>query len=105
MRQPLWVDRRSDPGPFDIIGDVHGCFTELVALLTKLDYDVDPSTLLVTPPPGRKAVFLGDLVDRGPDTPSVVRLVQGMVEAGTALVSPAITTTSLFGIYPDARCK
>jgi protein phosphatase len=85
VRQPLWVDRRSDPGPFDIIGDVHGCLSELAALLTKLDYDVAPSTLLVTPPPGRKAVFLGDLVDRGPDTPSVVRLVQGMVDAGTAL--------------------
>ncbi|MCP3973165.1 MAG: polynucleotide kinase-phosphatase [bacterium] len=84
-RQPLWVDRRDDVGPFDIIGDVHGCFDELVELLEKLDYSVDRSTLAVNPPIGRKAVFLGDLVDRGPDTPSVVRLVQGMVEAGTAL--------------------
>ncbi len=85
VRQRMWVDRRDDAGPFDIIGDVHGCFNELVALLELLGYSVDRSTLAVTAPDGRKAVFLGDLVDRGPETPNVVRLVKGMVEAGTAL--------------------
>jgi protein phosphatase len=88
VRQRLWVDRRDDRGPFDMIGDVHGCFDELVALLEKLDYTVDRSTLEVTPPSGRKVVFLGDLVDRGPNTPRVVRLVKGMVDAGTALCLP-----------------
>src|SRR5205823_974459 len=39
----------------------------------------------VTPPEGRKAVFVGDLVDRGPDVPGVLRLVTDMVEAGVAL--------------------
>ena len=85
VRQRLWVDRRDDVGPFDIIGDVHGCLDELIALLEKLGYFVDRSTLAVTPPVGRKAVFLGDLVDRGPDTPNVVRLVQGMVKGEIAL--------------------
>ena len=85
VRNRLWVDRRDDSGPFDIIGDVHGCFDELVALLEQLGYSVDRSTFAVTPPAGRKVVFLGDLVDRGPDTPSVLRLVRGMVDAGTAL--------------------
>lgn len=85
VRQRLWVDRRDDAGPFDIIGDVHGCLDELLTLLEKLDYTVDRSTLAVRPPEGRRVVFLGDLVDRGPDSPGVVRLVQGMVEAGDAL--------------------
>ncbi|HEY8470777.1 MAG TPA: polynucleotide kinase-phosphatase [Longimicrobiales bacterium] len=95
VRQPLWTDRRDLSGPFDIIGDVHGCLDELVALLRKLGYTVEATagadgrpTFAVEPPPGRMAVFLGDLVDRGPDTPGVLRLVMGMVEAGTALCVP-----------------
>ncbi|MFC4454859.1 metallophosphoesterase [Deinococcus sonorensis] len=75
--------RRGAHGPFDIIGDVHGCRDELVELLTQLGYTVND--MQVTPPQGRTTVFLGDLVDRGPDTPGVLRLVMGMVEAGTAL--------------------
>src|SRR5262249_36837654 len=37
-RQPLWTNRKEDHGPFDIIGDVHGCCDELEALLTQLGY-------------------------------------------------------------------
>src|SRR5947199_159626 len=73
-RQPLWNNRRWDTGPFDIIGDVHGCIDELLELLAKLGYDTTQIDC-VAPPPGRKAVFLGDLVDRGPDSPGVLRLV------------------------------
>ncbi|MEU5581735.1 polynucleotide kinase-phosphatase [Streptomyces huasconensis] len=69
-------------GPFDIIGDVHGCASELETLLTKLGY-VDG-----THPEGRTAVFVGDLVDRGPDTPGVLRRVMSMVSSGTALCVP-----------------
>ncbi len=86
VRQPLWNNRKHEHGPFDIIGDVHGCRDELVGLLTRLGYTVSPEG--VQPPPGRKAVFLGDLVDRGPDIPGVLRLVMGMVAAGTALCVP-----------------
>src|SRR5205085_5707890 len=120
--QPLWNNRQDDHGPFDIIGDVHGCFDELVELLGKLGYAVDegrttkdegrmvtgervtcnvssetgraegtpdyashapddahPSSFVATcpagnrPSSGRKAVFLGDLVDRGPRIPDVLR--------------------------------
>ncbi len=85
-REPLYNDKRSEHGPFDIIGDIHGCFDELTALLTKLGYTVEGH--LVTPPEGRKAVFLGDLVDRGPKSPDVLKLVMGMVQAGTALCVP-----------------
>ncbi|MFJ3821713.1 polynucleotide kinase-phosphatase [Streptomyces nodosus] len=69
-------------GPFDIIGDVHGCSAELEALLGKLGY-VDG-----THPEGRTAVFVGDLVDRGPDSPGVLRRVMSMVASGDALCVP-----------------
>ncbi len=85
-RTRLWNNLRHLRGPFDIIGDVHGCIDELRGLLEQLGYGL--SNDLVTPPAGRTAVFVGDLVDRGPDTPAVLRLVMGMVAAGTALCVP-----------------
>ncbi|MEV0244560.1 polynucleotide kinase-phosphatase [Streptomyces sp. NPDC050674] len=69
-------------GPFDIIGDIHGCSAELEALLAKLGY-VDG-----VHPEGRTAVFVGDLVDRGPDSPGVLRRVMAMVKSGNALCVP-----------------
>ena len=86
-RQPLWNNRRWDGGPFDIIGDVHGCFDELVELLKKLGYDTTQWSRVV-PPPGRKAVFVGDLVDRGPKVYEVLTLVMSMVRDGNALCVP-----------------
>ncbi|MEO0621492.1 MAG: AAA family ATPase [Pseudomonadota bacterium] len=41
-REPLWTDRRQDHGPFDIIGDVRGCFDEFTALLGQLGCDLAP---------------------------------------------------------------
>ena len=87
-REPLWNDRRSDHGPFDIIGDIHGCHTELVELLGILGYEVDADGTSGRHPSGRRALFLGDLVDRGPATPAVLRLVMGMVDEGSALCIP-----------------
>lgn len=89
-RQPLWNNRKADSGPFDIIGDVHGCFDELVELLRQLGYGVaeEEGEFRVIPPAGRKAVFVGDLVDRGPRIPEVLRLVMSMVEAGAAVCVP-----------------
>jgi protein phosphatase len=80
------VDRA---GPFDLVGDVHGCRAELEDLLTALGYAIrrDDAGRAVgaTPPPGRTAILLGDLVNRGPDSPGVLRLVMGMVASGEAL--------------------
>jgi protein phosphatase len=84
-REPLWNDRRADHGPFDIIGDVHGCFAELTALLGRLGYAVDDDGASARHPEGRTAVFVGDLVDRGPATPAVLRLVMGMTAEGSGL--------------------
>ncbi|MFE3018884.1 polynucleotide kinase-phosphatase [Streptomyces sp. NPDC059256] len=75
-------DLRHLTGPFDIVGDVHGCSSELDTLLGKLGY-VDG-----VHPEGRTAVFVGDLVDRGPDSPGVLRRVMAMVGSGNALCVP-----------------
>lgn len=75
-------DLRHLTGPFDIVGDIHGCSFELETLLGKLGY-VDG-----VHPEGRTAVFVGDLVDRGPDSPGVLRRVMGMVAGGNALCVP-----------------
>ena len=87
-RERPWNDRKDIHGPFDIIGDIHGCASELRTLLAglgwQLRYDGDAAVGAVHPE-GRQAVFVGDLVDRGPDTPGVLRLVMGMVKAGDAL--------------------
>jgi protein phosphatase len=87
-RQRLWTNLKHESGPFDIIGDVHGCYGELVTLLERLGYEVSQNGGAVRPPEGRKAIFVGDLVDRGPDAPAVLRLVMGMVRSGTALCIP-----------------
>ena len=87
-RQPLWTDRRSDSGPFDVIGDVHGCYVELVDLLTKLGYELSDDGTGASHPDSRRVFFVGDLVDRGPATPAVLRLAMGMVASGDALCVP-----------------
>ncbi|MGX7677070.1 polynucleotide kinase-phosphatase [Plantactinospora sp. DSM 117369] len=90
--EKLFNDRRELTGPFDIIGDVHGCRAELEALLLRLGWtlhrDGTGRPVNATHPEGRTAIFVGDLVDRGPDSPGVLRLVMGMVGAGTALCVP-----------------
>ena len=91
-RQKLWTDKSDEKGPFDIIGDVHGCCDELEALLAKLGYAIETSDdaelgkrYAVTPPNGRKVVFVGDITDRGPRVGDSLRLVMDMVESGAAL--------------------
>ncbi|WP_037370577.1 polynucleotide kinase-phosphatase [Amycolatopsis orientalis] len=86
-RVPLYNDLRHETGPFDIVGDIHGCRAELETLLAELGYAVerdDQGRAVGARHPERRAVFVGDLVDRGPDTPGVLRLVMGMVRAGNA---------------------
>ncbi|MBD2721361.1 polynucleotide kinase-phosphatase [Hymenobacter armeniacus] len=134
-RDRLYNNRQEETGPFDIIGDVHGCYEELRALLEKLGYQITEESITdvrdlgvrVTAPlvgrdatlrvsslndaatndssgadaetrrvaslqsadgPRRKAIFLGDLVDRGPASPQVLRLVMSMVRDGSALCVP-----------------
>ncbi|HET8661135.1 MAG TPA: polynucleotide kinase-phosphatase [Micromonosporaceae bacterium] len=92
VRERLLNDYRQETGPFDVIGDIHGCRAELETLLGRLGYELvrdgEGRPVDAIHPQGRKAVFLGDLVDRGPDTPGVLRLVMGMTAAGHALAVP-----------------
>ena len=94
VREPLSCDRRTLGGPFDIIGDVHGCHEELQALLARLGYGVreqdngNGPEYDTTRPAGRTAIFLGDIVDRGPDSARTLAMVMDMVDAGHALAIP-----------------
>ncbi|MBB4895593.1 polynucleotide kinase-phosphatase [Streptomyces olivoverticillatus] len=92
VRERRFNDLRHLTGPFDIVGDIHGCRSELESLLTRLGYalqrDEAGRPVDAAHPEGRTAVFVGDLVDRGPDSPGVLRLVMGMVAAGHALCVP-----------------
>lgn len=91
-RERLLTDHRDDHGPFDVVGDVHGCLGELVTLLGALGYDLvrddQGRPVDASHPEGRRVVFLGDLVDRGPDAAGVLRLAMGMTGAGHALAVP-----------------
>jgi protein phosphatase len=84
VREPLWNNKKAETGPFDIIGDIHGCLSEATELLGLLGYAVETRDghYSVSHPQGRKVVFVGDLVDRGPDSPGVVRLVSDTVKSG-----------------------
>ncbi|MFG2955083.1 polynucleotide kinase-phosphatase [Streptomyces sp. NPDC048291] len=83
-------------GPFDIVGDIHGCASELESLLTELGYRDGVH------PEGRTAVFVGDLVDRGPDSPGVLRRVMSMVGSGNALCVPG-NHENKYGRYLKGR--
>ncbi|MGD9784675.1 MAG: metallophosphoesterase [Hyphomicrobiaceae bacterium] len=93
-RQRMPTDLRHESGPFDIIGDVHGCASELETLLARLGYSVafkgkkPKRTVRVSCPPGRRIIFVGDLVDRGPRAADTLRIVLSMVEDGSALLVP-----------------
>jgi protein phosphatase len=86
-RQPLWNNRKHETGPFDIIGDVHGCCDELEQLLQQLGYERNDAGPWAHPS-GRKAIFVGDLVDRGPRIVDTLKTVMAMSQAGTALSVP-----------------
>lgn len=92
IREKLYNDKKDLHGPFDIIGDIHGCYEETVLLLEKLGYTLQSVEddgknygLAVQHPENRQVIFVGDLVDRGPDSPSVLKLVMSMVRSGVAL--------------------
>ncbi len=96
VRTRMRSDFRHEQGPFDIVGDVHGCFEELVKLLQELGYVVEQveskleigPNYVVSAPHGRRIVFVGDLCDRGPESPRVLRLVMDMVNSKIAFCVP-----------------
>ncbi|QTA86865.1 AAA family ATPase [Desulfonema magnum] len=93
-REPLRSNKKNEHGPFDIIGDIHGCFDELMILIKKLGYEIRENRssgkeeFTVTHPRGRKVIFLGDLVDRGPRIVPVLHLAMLMTKTGSAFCVP-----------------
>jgi protein phosphatase len=91
-RTRLYNDLRHETGPFDVIGDIHGCRAELETLLAEMGYvvehDDEGRAVGARHPERRRIIFVGDLVDRGPDTPGVLRLAMGMVAGGDAFCVP-----------------
>ncbi len=67
------------PGPIDVVGDVHGEIEALLALMKNMGYDENGFH-----PENRKIVFVGDLCDRGPDSPAVIKLVKKLIDNGNA---------------------
>ena len=95
IREKLYNDKKHITGPFDIIGDIHGCYDETLLLLEKLGYQLNSVKdngqnygLEVTHPESRQVIFLGDLIDRGPNSPAVLKLVMSMVRNGVAWCVP-----------------
>jgi protein phosphatase len=80
------LDFRNAAGPFDVIGDLHGCADELVDLLRTLGHEARDGDVQLTG--GRRLVFVGDFTDRGPRNVDALRLVMGLVARGAALAVP-----------------
>ncbi len=90
-------------GPFDIIGDIHGCCDELERLLEKLGYVSMNSAYFH--PAGRTAVFLGDLADRGPRCLDSMELALEMVSSGNALYVPGNHCRKLHAYFSGRKIK
>lgn len=109
VRDRLFSDYRDQHGPFDIVGDVHGCLDELLALLAKLGYQItrdqagDPAG--AHHPEGRRVIFVGDLIDRGPSSVGVLKLAMGMTNAGHALAVPGNHEAKLISALDGRRVQ
>lgn len=79
---PMYSNMKHISGPFDIIGDVHGCYNELVKLLNKLGYI--ESDGIYKHPENRKLIFLGDLMDRGNENIKTIELIMNLVKNNIA---------------------
>jgi protein phosphatase len=83
--EPLNAIKYIEP-PYDIIGDIHGCYDEVEILFGQLGYEKKNG--LYIHPEGRTPVFLGDVADRGPESMKMISFTVDMVESGKALYVP-----------------
>ncbi len=83
---------------YDVVGDIHGCYEELIQLLEKLGYSRAQQGMYKHPE-ARKLVFLGDLTDRGPQSIKVIELVYELVQQELALYSPGNHCDKLYRYF------
>ncbi|WP_332633025.1 bis(5'-nucleosyl)-tetraphosphatase PrpE [Halalkalibacter flavus] len=81
----------------DIIGDIHGCYEELILLITKLGYEKKDHAYVH--PKGRKLAFVGDLTDRGPDSIAVIKEVAELVKNKQAYYCPGNHCDKLYRYF------
>ena len=105
VRVPSWTDKSDEHGGFDIIGDIHGCFEELCELLTKMGYTLDLNEFSAVHPEGRRAIFLGDLCDRGNKITETLKLVMNMVKSGAAFCVPGNHDVKLLRYLNSAKVQ
>ena len=85
----------------DVIGDIHGHADKLRALLSRLGYEQSGG---VYGSPDRRAIFIGDLIDRGPAIGEVIEIVAGMLRAGAAQIVMGNHEFSALGYHtPDGK--
>lgn len=82
---------------FDVIGDIHGCSDELTELIDKLGYRFENG--LPKHPDGRKLAFVGDAMDRGPDSLGVLKLLFAMQDEGILYYSPGNHCNKLYRFF------
>lgn len=105
VRVPSWTEKSDEHGPFDIIGDVHGCFDELCELLVKMGYILDLNAFSAVHPEERKAIFLGDLCDRGNKITETLKLTMNMVKSGNAFCVPGNHDVKLLRYLNGAKVQ
>lgn len=88
---------------YDIIGDIHGCYAELLELLEALGYDKHQEYFIH--PEGRQLVFVGDAMDRGPDSLAVIRLMFAMQDAGILYYCPGNHCNKLYRFFKGNRVQ
>ncbi len=84
IREKLPCNKKDINGPFDIIGDIHGCNKPLNQLLQQLGYQKDDNDTFYHPE-GRIAIFAGDMVDKGTGNMATLKIVINMVNNGTGM--------------------
>lgn len=88
---------------FDIIGDIHGCYQELLELFSKLGYQEREGIFLH--PAGRRLAFVGDAMDRGPESLNVLSLLFKMQDAAILYYSPRNHCNKLYRYFKGNKVR
>jgi len=88
---------------YDIIGDIHGCYDELLTLILKLGYQKQSGIYIH--PKGRQLAFVGDATDRGPQSLAVLELLFNMQDAKVLNYSPGNHCNKLYRFFKGSNVQ